>query len=505
MTNQNGTGRIAEQASLTELLAQANSLATQLEAGKSAPVADEKCMDDGILLVETIEAPRPYGGATSFSDLAEYQQGQKADFATQDLFYAYEQLVANIRADDEMDVKRKGAAIVAASRELSALLKSPEAGASQVGFREKIEKAVKAVGNVVLGSVDLPIDRGPQAMFSSFKDTSGEWRWLAIHSNKFRDRDKEIFPETAHKQYVAMADALGIYPELWLWHTPGSRIGYADFVEYHDGFMLSSGHYDEGQEKAAQWLHDNGEKLGVSHGYRYPLDEKEQGSINAYFTFEVSPLPAARASNPWVLFSSMAGKEAVMREDKRDFLVEVLGEEKAAKIDKGLTQFRKDLEEAGVDWKDVSDALDQEVVAPMAAAPAATPVTDALSAPVETPAPAPADAEPAPIAAAVEEPSIAEQVKSLTGIVTTLAEVVTELADGQKALQQTDAAKIATAMAPRRQAPDPSSRPSEGADNIVDAEKARKATEGNTADDAEKNPVSPYVDQLMGLTRVPQG
>lgn len=46
-----------------------------------------------------------------------------------------------------------------------------------------------------------------------------------------------------------------------------------------------------------------------------------------------------------------------MRQEQRNFLVQVLGEERTAEIERGLTQLRKDLEESGIDWKDVGGAL----------------------------------------------------------------------------------------------------------------------------------------------------
>lgn len=515
MSKQNGA------APEPDALEQARALVTMLEQGGTAStVTDEKCMDDVVAVSVVEEAPRPYGGAKSFSELSEYQQGQKADFATQDLFYAYEQLVANIRADDEMDVRAKGSAIVAASRELSSLLKNPESGATQVGFREKLENAIKAVGGLIVGGVENEhIDRGPQGMFSSFKDATGEWRWLAIHTNKFQDREKEIFPEAAHKQYVEMADALNIYPELWLWHTPGSRVGYADFVEYDHGFMLSSGRYDPGMEHVAEALAKDSGDLGVSHGYRYPLGAKEQGEYSRYFTFEVSPLPAARASNPWVLFNSWAGKEAEMREDKQAFLERYLGAEKVAKIDGALKSFEKELEDAGVSWKEVNDALTGEGVAAAATPASETPVTDAIASPdpVASIADATAAAADAPAAGVAGEASaappaeeadapLADQVKQLAANVDTLTGLVTTMADGMKAMQQSDDSKIAEALAPRRPEPATGPRPTESGDNIMQDEKARAVLDAANPNDAPKNAVTPYVEQLMGLTaKVPQG
>ena len=67
--------------------------------------------------------------------------------------------------------------------------------------------------------------------FMVWKEADDEYRWLAVYSNKWRDEDSppEILASAAHKEFVEAVDKGDWpYPELWLWHIPGSRFGVAD-------------------------------------------------------------------------------------------------------------------------------------------------------------------------------------------------------------------------------------------------------------------------------------
>jgi hypothetical protein len=77
------------------------------------------------------------------------------------------------------------------------------------------------------------------------KQADGRMRWYARYSNNFKDRDGEIITEAAHKEYIDWAASGGVYPELWLWHTPGTRFGQADWLDYASGFTHASGLVDD--------------------------------------------------------------------------------------------------------------------------------------------------------------------------------------------------------------------------------------------------------------------
>lgn len=197
----------------------------------------------------------------------------------------------------------------------------------------------------------------PAGAFRLYKEQDGAYRWLALVSNKYRDRDNkengpEIIEEAAHKEYVAYLDKTGDYPEAWLWHTPGTKWGRADWADYADGFLLMSGTVEKGMEDVAAAL--EGEHLGVSHGFYQRYSDQKKGIIGWYRTFEVSALPPEAAANPWTALTVIQ-KEAGMALDerKRAFIVGKLGAQRVTDLEGDLLALGKALEAAGVEYKDL--------------------------------------------------------------------------------------------------------------------------------------------------------
>lgn len=195
-----------------------------------------------------------------------------------------------------------------------------------------------------------------------YKDAAGGgYRWFAWVSNKFRDRDNppQIIEEAAHKEFVAALDAgTAPYPEAWLWHTPGTRWGQADWADDADGFLCMSGTVDKGMEDVAERLAAHGD-LGVSHGFRYEYSDQAKEVIGWYRTFEISPLPASAAANVWTGMDVLRKEAATVgfKPEKREFLEAQLGKERVAALEGDTAGLRKALEAAGVDYKDlVEDA-----------------------------------------------------------------------------------------------------------------------------------------------------
>lgn len=194
--------------------------------------------------------------------------------------------------------------------------------------------------------------------FKVYKDRDGQYRWLATVTNKFRDRDNppEIFSDAAHREFVGYLDKGGTMPEAWLWHTPGTRWGQADWAEYADGFVVMSGTVDPGMEHVAKALEGDGLDLGVSHGYRFRDGDQADGVYDWYRSFEISPLPWDAAANPFTGIDVMR-KESDMAfsAGKRAFLVDKLGEEKVGQLERDTTGLAKALETAGIDYKEIPD------------------------------------------------------------------------------------------------------------------------------------------------------
>lgn len=152
---------------------------------------------------------------------------------------------------------------------------------------------------------------------------STSYRIFAVYSNMFRDKHQQIITDKAHKEYVSWLDNGGVKPEYHLWHAgPLSKFGTVDFVDYVDGFTISSGLVDKGKESIAEALQDK--ELRVSHGF-YGLKGKDE-CYHLYRTFEISPLPVGAESNSWTALD-LAYRENLMpfTDAKKQWLKDVAG------------------------------------------------------------------------------------------------------------------------------------------------------------------------------------
>lgn len=151
--------------------------------------------------------------------------------------------------------------------------------------------------------------------FSVKEMPDGSLRWLSRMSNNFKDRQGETITEAAHVEFIEWADKNNSYPELWIWHIPGSRFGATDWMAYDKGFVCASGTIDDTEEAKtlAKSLSDSKEELGVSHGF-VCLKTKD-GTITKYRSYEKSVLPLVNAANGWTGFDLLA---SIGREDKEN-------------------------------------------------------------------------------------------------------------------------------------------------------------------------------------------
>lgn len=203
--------------------------------------------------------------------------------------------------------------------------------------------------------------------FMVWKDNGGSTRWFAVYSNNFRDDDipPEILSEESHKSYVDLVD-IGLidYPELWLWHVPGTAWGKADWVAYADGFAMASGIVYPGYEQIAENLSKR-EDLLVSHGMPKPLviyDPRYKRTTLFHVTTEISPLPDWAAANKMTGFAIVGKGDITMSlpKEKKEFLVEAgLGEDVIARIEANLTNARQAAIDAGVESKEIGDDDDE--------------------------------------------------------------------------------------------------------------------------------------------------
>jgi cation transport regulator ChaB len=191
--------------------------------------------------------------------------------------------------------------------------------------------------------------------FTVIKQADGNLRWYARYSNAWEDRDKEIVTSEAHKEYIQWVDSeQGVKPELWLWHTPGTRFGTTDWMDFSDGFAHASGLIDADKHDVVSKLSASGKEWGVSHGFLLAQDGKY---ITKYRTFEISVLPRERAA-AWGTNFNVLGRleDMAITKDKRDTLVGLLGEDTVAAIESSTKSATDQIAALGVEYKASEEA-----------------------------------------------------------------------------------------------------------------------------------------------------
>ena len=245
-----------------------------------------------------------------------------------------------------------------------ATIKRQVEGKSIGGF---LKSAMKAIEDFIIPHpepskvVPEPVSVEPRSSsFTLTKDAKGSLRWFGFVSGNFKDRDKEVFPADVHQEYVDHLDSTKQYPELWVWHTPQTRLGKADWAAFESGFLLMSGTIDAGKEATAEKIAAMPDQ-GMSHGFKFAY--REPGVIGHYRTYEVSVLPLAHAAFPWTKIEIQT-KETTMKPEKRAYLESVLGREKVEEIVSQADALQKALKAAGVDWKEFDPPAPEPAPAP---------------------------------------------------------------------------------------------------------------------------------------------
>ncbi len=263
------------------------------------------------------------------------------------------------------------------------------------------------------------------------------YRWLAVFSNKYRDRDNppEILADAAHKEFIAAVDK-GEWPmpELWHWHVPGTRWGVADWLAYDEssGFTLASGWVDDGHEKEAAAVAGMDEIVLTSHGM--PIveiirDRDDPTVIVRYRTKEISDLLEWAAANPLTSFQILSQEvnDMAIPAAKKEYLLRVgLTDERITQIEADLEGKAKEANDQGLEFKGTEA---QEAVKAEEVPPPAEPVAEA---PAEAP---------------LTRAEVAEALTALTGLVDQMRQSVEALAGEVKALKESDEDKVAAKAA----------------------------------------------------------
>lgn len=262
----------------------------------------------------------PFGGALTFADADEFDAESIAGFEVDAVMARFEMLLANIRTSG-LSPAEKVAAITALTEEL----------------RDRVDGG------------------GDPGSTMVFKDNTGQYRWVAVHSNRFEDRTKETFSEASHKAWVDRVWRVKEFPALRLWHIP-IDVGRADWVDYDtEGFVLSSGTFNKGMEDVAERL-SKMKGLGCSHGYLYRQEDFRDGVYHAYRSYEVSVLPARRVANDLTAF--FAEEEVPMlTAERKSFLVDVMGEDRTKAMEDSVRLLGRIAREKGLSYKSLEEDL----------------------------------------------------------------------------------------------------------------------------------------------------
>ena len=135
-----------------------------------------------------------------------------------------------------------------------------------------------------------------------YKSKDG-YRWVAISSTAYRDRDKEIVSTKALKGALEKAQASGEYGPLRFWHVPGLDIGTTDYQALSDDgkYLVESGIVTN--DAVAEALMQKGNGWQVSIGFEHPKTEPDSdGVFENIRIFERSITPPGRAANPMTEF-----------------------------------------------------------------------------------------------------------------------------------------------------------------------------------------------------------
>jgi hypothetical protein len=141
-------------------------------------------------------------------------------------------------------------------------------------------------------------------MITVLKTAKG-YRWVAVSSTAYRDRDNEIVSTKALRNAVKNTDVNNAGP-LRFWHEPGLDIGTTDFQLLTDDgkYLIESGLFNNAQiaQNVAKAVHKG--EWQMSLGFRHPLDEPDRGGVfHTIQIFERSIVPGGKAANPQTSFT----------------------------------------------------------------------------------------------------------------------------------------------------------------------------------------------------------
>lgn len=194
------------------------------------------------------------------------------------------------------------------------------------------------------------VQRAKAPAFSVFKDASGDYRWVAISSNSYRDRDQEIVSQKALEADCDYADSTKEYGPLRFWHVPGWDIGQCDFNMMHGRMLIESGTFNSPAIGAA--VAQAQKEYQLSIGFNHPRNEPSEGVYYHIRRFERSLVPSGRAANPFTSLS-VTKENSMSTAEKEAQLRKLLGDpELLQSVLNGATAAQKQADSLGIAFKE---------------------------------------------------------------------------------------------------------------------------------------------------------
>jgi len=319
--------------------------------------------------VEKTDKQKEYvpSGIISFQELEELHRTERLAWQAEDITESFAQMAYNIALDPSIDRESAMNNLVAELQR-----KMEELNKIQHGMMKETSHVEDAPEEDVPDSPEVH-----KSDFTLWKDIDGAYRWMTVYSNKYRDSDRvpEIISEKSHRTFEALVDSGVVpYPELWLWHIPGTAWGKSNMVTYSDGFSIAFGTVDPGYEFVAEGLMkaiDEGDDLAVSHGMPGQFIVRNQDDptvIDFHVTREISVLPRSAAANKltgFVVFKEQGEQEMPIPDEKKEWLMAKfdLDPETISKLEAGLAKQAVAADEAGIESKEAAEAVVEAEVA----------------------------------------------------------------------------------------------------------------------------------------------
>lgn len=145
--------------------------------------------------------------------------------------------------------------------------------------------------------------------YATFKLRADSNLWEAWYSNAYQDKEKEFVAEAALTEDIDRMNAENALPELWFFHTPGTRLGKAKAVAKIGRFAVAVGEFDQTPfAQAMKRVFARGDvEWGMSPGFLYKPSYFKKKVYHQIKTFEISVLPKERAANGLTYFALKEG------------------------------------------------------------------------------------------------------------------------------------------------------------------------------------------------------